>query len=299
MEKEKLPEEVQGLLTTIKNLKVEVQGLLTKKAEIVNDINKPIYEAKEKADKLLSEAETKSKELIGSANAYKEREIDAINKQSESARDAVVAAERRIAEAKTAKDTLDKSIVDFNASKFASESNTKSQKREADEALGKAIKLQADLSTFKITLDTRESTLNKKGDEVKLTIDKLEKSAIASQTKIDELRIQEKSTIDQKTELLCIKEDNKEILNKAQKEREDGIKDKKENEVLLEKIKKEKEGLEKERKDNANILNSIAGEREDLVEKEKSLREKERLNKLLERQVNEKIATLKKLREEK
>jgi len=52
-----LDKKVKDQLNLIETLKFEIEDLLKKKATIVVDINKPIYEAKAEAEKIVAEAE--------------------------------------------------------------------------------------------------------------------------------------------------------------------------------------------------------------------------------------------------
>jgi len=298
----KLPEEVKNLVIKIETLEDEVKFLQQKKAELVNEINEPIYKAKAEGEKIIAEAEEKAKDLISNGDETRKAQDNKANNMLKSAEDAMTGANKRIEESKIVDANLNNKIADFTATKQSFQAECQNSKREADTALAKALELNARLKTLKITLDTKESSLNRKGDEVKESISKLEKITITTKGQLDEITKKEKSVASQLEEISPLKTSNETILKEITTQKETLAKEKEANKSLVvaidEKEKKSDENSKARTKANATELDSISNERAKLTEEVVSLNEMKRMNTLLDRRVSEKIDRLKTLRKE-
>ena len=116
--------------------------------------------------------------------------------------------------------------------------------------------------------------------------------------KIAELRAVEQAHADNQIEIKTLISENEDILAKIKEERKESQAEiEKNRQIYASSLKKEEEAEGKVRK-NTIILNSIAREKAELTDKTKTLHEKERMNIILGRQIDAKITTLKKLRQE-
>lgn len=290
--------QVKDDLNLIETLKQQIQELQKQKAEVVKDINRPIYEAKEKADKIIADAKAKAQEIEADANnkkavgeevtAKKKRELDVLTG----------AAQRRNDEALALKAQIERDKADFNAYKYALETNLAQQKSAADKMLAEATELRRHLDGWEQNIKTRESVIIRRESDYQSALVTLEQKKLEAQAKIDELATKEKSLADTKIEISALKASNDQVLAGASAERSRIKGDISKNLEILTEIKAAQEDISRKNKENTEQLKALDELKADIAEEKKSLNEKERLQKVLARQIDEKIATLNKLREE-
>lgn len=282
----------------IKALKQEIEDLLKKKADIVKDINKPVLEAKTKADKILAEAEARAQNILAAANERQAKADEIYGKRKADAQANIDSAAKKLEEVRIAREGLERDTTDFKAEKYTFETNLQQQKAKADQTMSSALKLQEDLSNFQTRLNTHESLLNKRESSMQEDLDKLNALKEETKKKIEELRVGEKASADEKIEIMALKASNEEVLKSIQLERNNLAAEILASKKELEETKALKEKVEQERAYAARELNYLAKRKDELDEQEKSLHEKQRLQALTIRQIDEKIATLNKLRSE-
>lgn len=303
MAPERTPEELAAavekqliVLDTLEKRKKELEEVVIPK--MVREANKPIYAAKEQAEKIIAEVNAEAKKIQEEAN---KRVVEAKEKVSilEQEADAfLLAAKKKDAESAEIKKTTEKDREDFGAEKYAHETNLATKKNEAEALMGNVLTLQTEQNTRKANLDGRESVVIKKEQDYQSDLAMLEKKLNESTDKIAELRAVEQAHADAKIEISTLKSENEDILASIKKENADArLKTEKNKEAYASLLAKEKE-IDEKLKTTAAHLNSIAREQANLNDKTKTLHERERLHKILERQIDQKISVLKKLRAE-
>jgi hypothetical protein len=291
-----LDQKVTEQLNLIEVLKRDIEGLQKKKIEIATEINKPIYEAKAQAEQIISDAQAQAKVILENANVKMAEANAYVEKKTKDADILLVAVKKNYEESKAGRDQLEKDRVDFNAGKFASETNLQQKIRDADQKLNAAVKLEKELHDRQINIDSRLSVVLKKEADLQANLEKLEQSKIETQQKIDELRISEQARADEKVEIMSLKAGNEDTLAKIKDEHSRIETDIITNQNILAEVKTEKANAVKISLDATRQLNAIADAKADLEELRKTVNEKERLQKVLARQVDEKIVTLNQIR---
>lgn len=291
-----LDQKATDQINLLETLKREIDGLQKKKIEIATEINKPIYEAKAKAEAIVSDAQAQAKVILEDANKKMADADTYVAQKTQEVNVLLNATKKNYEESKAGGDQLEKDRVDFNAEKFASETNLQQKIRDADQRLNAAVKLEKELHDRQINIDSRLSTVLKKEADLQVSLEKLEELKTETQQKIDELRAAEKSRADEKIEIMSLKAGNEDTLAKIKDEHSRIEADIITNRNLLGEISTTKGELEKLKEGTATQLNVIAQARADLEELRKTVNEKERLQKVLARQVDEKIAILNQIR---
>lgn len=293
-----IEQDVQEKLALIETLKEQIKDLYKEKAEVVEEINKPVYKAKAEAEKIIADANAKAEEIYKRAEELKIEVADYVILKQQEADEILRLAKVAREEARVAQETLDKRIVDFNASKYAYETNLRQRQMEADKIMGQAVKLQDDLKALKLKLDNRESAANRRDQDSAASTDNLNKLKESTEKQIEEFKTHETAIINVKAEIMAIKAQNEDILRKIQAKGEQIKEDIKANEKVLEEDRSTKTSVDMTKAETDKELNRIAEERAKLTEQMKTVHERERLQKLLARQIDEKIRVLNKLRAE-
>ena len=295
-ETKELNAEIKKLLSTIEILESRKKDIQERINVMITEVNKPVMKAKEEADKIIKESIEKARGIDEVAKSKAKEITDRASGIEREANDILVAVKNRKIKDEEKNKEIEAKNTDVESDLFARESNLKSFKLDADALMGNALTLQTEQSARKRELDSRESTLIKKEDDYLSKNKVLEESKKNTNERIAELRALEQAHADALAEQLTLKASNDGIVEKLAvedtKQKNEIAKIKKSYDLLKEK----QVELDKKIKDNTNQLNQIAGTNAKLDEKEKTLHEKERLNKLLLRQVDEKIRTLNKLR---
>ena len=291
-------EQIKDDLNMIEMLKQQIRELQKQKADVVRDINVPIYAAKKEAEAIIANAKKEAQEIVAEATEKKTAGDEAIAKSKQELKVLQDAAQRRSDKALEARKTLDKEKVDFNAAKYAFEANLKQQKMDADRAMSEAVKLQGQLNILRVNLDSRQSIIQKREEDYLANLAKLEQAKNEVKGKIDILATREKSLADEKIEIVAIKVQNDQVLADTVAERNKISKDAAWNQKNLDEIKSIQLDIIKKNEENSKKLKLLDISKAEQSEKEKSLNEKERLQKILIRQVEEKITTLNRLRAE-
>ena len=289
--------EVKRLLLVIEELTQRAKDIEEKEIPaLLEKPNKLIYEAKDQAEKIVADANAEAEKVKASANKLALESKDRVNYLEREANGFVAIAKKSASDSAEIKTVLEKDRVDFDAKKYADESNVAALKKEAEALMSDALILQSEQNTRKINLDSRDSIVIKKEQDLKDETEVLEHKQSATQEKIAELRALEQAHVDEEIEIATSKKENEEILTLVTAEKEEEKRAIVKNQGILDETKKEKAVIEKKQKEVAAQLNSIAREKADVEEKTKTLHEKERMKKLLEREIDIKITTLKKLR---
>lgn len=286
------------VLKGIETLNQELADLQNKKAEVIKEIDAPIYWAKKEAEKIIADAKNQAQAITEEAAAKKAADEEDIGKKKQELKVLLDAAQRRNDDVLGARKALDKEKVDFDAAKYALETNLKQQKMDEDRTMSEAIKLQGELNTLRVNLDSRQSIIQKKEEDYQLNIVKLGQAKAEAQVKIDELATREKSQADDKIEIAAIKARNDQILAGIVAERNKINEDIIKNQNVLNETKTALDSIVKKNEENTRLLKLLDKTNAELTEREKSLNEKERLQKILSRQIDEKISTLNLLRED-
>ena len=286
------------VLKGIETLNQELADLQNKKAEVIKEIDAPIYWAKKEAEKIIADAKNQAQAITEEAAAKKAADEEDIGKKKQELKVLLDAAQRRNDDVLGARKALDKEKVDFDAAKYALETNLKQQKMDEDRTMSEAIKLQGELNTLRVNLDSRQSIIQKKEEDYQLNIVKLGQAKAEAQVKIDELATREKSQADDKIEIAAIKAQNDQILAGIVAERNKINEDIIKNQNVLNETTTALDSIVKKNEENTRLLKLLDKTNAELTEREKSLNEKERLQKILSRQIDEKISTLNLLRED-
>jgi chromosome segregation ATPase len=290
--------EVEERLAVISTLEEQIKDLLEKKKVMVNEINKPIYKAKAEAEKIILEAKEKAKTITEEAAALKFKTDKECAKKTTEINSSLNRVNASKNETEEGKKQLEGDIANFNAAKFASESNLKEGKKEADKLMGQALALQNEAKDLMISANSKLSAAQKKIEDLQVKIDELKNQEASTKQQIEELRAVEKARADEKIELLALKNKNEEVLAGIVSERQKFEHDKTANQKILDNTKTALETLNKQKEEVDRKLNILSSDNDKLNEKKKSLNEKERSFKVLQRQIDEKISTLNKLRKE-
>ena len=295
---ERSSEELSELVVvdTLEKRKRELEEVVI--PQMLRDANKPVYAAKEQAEKIIADANAEAKKIKEEADKLIPRAQEKAAILEQEASTFVLAAKKKDAEAAKIKEEVEKDRADFGAEKFAHETNLATKKSEAEALMNNALTLQTEQNTRKTNLDGRESVVIKKEQNYESKLLELESMRKSVEDKITELRAVEQSHADAKAEISALKSENEDILANIEKKKEEARlateKSKKAQASLLE---REKE-IDEKIKTNGAHLKSISKEKAELKDEAKTLDEKQRMNKILERQLDEKIRTLKRLRQE-
>lgn len=296
---EELNAEVKKLLIIIDELEKRKTELAEKVIpEMLREANKPVYVAKEQAEKIIADANAVAEKIKEEASKLIPEAKQKASTIEQEADAFLLAARKKDTESAKIKESTEKEKVDFEAEKYAHETNLATKRDDAEALMGNALTLQTEQNARKTNLDGRESIVIKKEQDYQNDLTVLEKKLNDSTDGIAELKAVEQAHADEKIEIATLKSENEDILAKIKKEREEQQAEvEKSRMIYTSALKKEEEAEAKIRKNTAH-LNSIAKERADADDKIKTAHERERMNKILERQIDLKISTLKKLRKE-
>jgi hypothetical protein len=290
-----LKQEQKKLQVEVNKLKEEKAALIEQKLTLAKEINKPIYEAKDKADLMIVEAELQVKSIR--EQAMKEL-TDAAAARHE-ATELLHTAKSSTEEVKSKQAELDRAKINFDSERYALETNVKKSQMDADGLFSKAINMEKALNDIKIQLDTRESNLNKREQEWQERVNTLAKTQEETKQKLSDLSFKQGELDRIKNETEKIGEESKSNLEKNKA-------------VLAElntktfalqdtqkKIRQSQEELDLLRQDMNAQFDVLEKNKADISERETSVHEKERLLEKKSREVDNKIKTLHQLREQK
>lgn len=293
-----MDEQVKEKLNLIETLTQQIEELIKKKGEIVKDINEPIYKAKREAEAITKAVQEKVDLIVAEVEKKKVAFVEYARKKDQEIEVNLNAARKGYEAFRTAQAEFDKSVEDFNASKYAFETNLQQQKREAESTLAKGIELQNAANARKVNLDSQESTVNQKAIAMQDLEKKIEQIRAKTEQYLQEIKDTEAAIAAGKEEVAKIKVQNDELLIQVKTQQEKSKSDVETNEKLSAEIKAMQLDIKNTEHEIDEKLNRAARRDDELDEREKTLAEEKRLVQLLQRQVDEKIRTLNKLRAE-
>jgi hypothetical protein len=281
-------------LEELAKIKVEIEDLLIQKAEIVKDINIPIYKAKAEAEKIIKEAKDEANATVSAANKI----FEEAKEQHAKALELLHTAKGGIEELKAGQAKLAQDKIDFDGERFAHENHIRQHRNELnDQAIqnrANADNLQQSLIEVKQREDSadrceaemkrKESFIAEQQDAINVRNKTLDDYSIKIET-------QQKATEQEKAEILGKEKDL--VIIKAEIEATKVV-----NQKILDEIIMRKADLTKQQKDLARQIEILDNSKTENDEKTKALKEQQRLIELKIRQNEEKIATLKTLRGE-
>ena len=295
MDQNKTIQENQALIETLKR---EAQDLLKQKKDIVADINKPIHEARDKASKVIAEAYKKERAIIKAADD-KTLETTLYCNQKRAEAEALVAKENKgLEEINQLRKELENQRTAFTNYEISMRNRIEADTSSAEKTNKEALELKEQFIQANTRLIERENKLKLDLED----ISKKQSELIVSQTKlnqslkqIEEVKIYNTTT---KNFIELAQAENSKLIQQINIEKEEIEIKLKENKDTLAKVKSDKEKIETANIENGKRLNMIAKEQADLDERKRSLDERKRLDQVMSRQLDDKIRTLKKLREE-
>ena len=293
-----MDEQVKEKLNLIETLTQQIEELIKKKGEIVKDINEPIYKAKREAEAITKAVQEKVDLIVAEVEKKKVAFVEYARKKDQEIEVNLNAARKGYEAFRTAQAEFDKSVEDFNASKYAFETNLQQQKREAESTLAKGIELQNAANARKVNLDSQESTVNQKAIAMQDLEKKIEQIRAKTEQYLQEIKDTEAAIAAGKEEVAKIKVQNDELLIQVKTQQEKSKSDVETNEKLSAEIKAMQLDIKNTEHEIDEKRNRAARRDDELDEREKTLAEEKRLVQLLQRQVDEKIRTLNKLRAE-
>ena len=290
-----LKQEQKKLKAEVDRLKEEKAELIEQKSDLAKEINKPIYEAKEKADKMIATAQA---EVQGIRDQATREQSDAII-ASQRVVDMLHQAKAGMEEVNQKRITLDRDRINFDAERYSLETNVRTAQMDADGLFAKALNLQKSLDGHKLTLDTRESGLIRREQELQ--------DKIASLIKTQEETKQQLLALSHKQEEL------EKIKQEIEKIGQDSQANLDNNKIILARLTSDSAALQEiqnginkaqaeldKQKSNMNAqFDILEKNKADIAERETSVHEKERLLEKKSREVDTKIRTLQQLRETK
>lgn len=281
-------------LEELGRIKDEISALLIEKAQIVKEINVPVYEAKAKAEKIIKEANSEAEITISAANKILAEAQQTHDFAHESLRNTKGELEK--VKNETAK--LDQAKVDFDGVRFAHENLVRQQRdtssQIANQNRADAENVQQQLIEVKqredtvgrceISVKTSENSLN----EQKATLEAKSANLEALQAKLELL---EKTLAGRETDL----EFNKKVLEGIKAETET-IKAK--NQAILDDMAERKTDLTRQQNDLARQIEIMDKLKSETEEKIKISKEEQRLTDMKLRKNQEKIDVIEQLRKE-
>ena len=280
-------------LEEIAKIKAEIDDLIIQKAQIVSEINVPIYKARAEAEKIIKEANLESEIIIGTAKRL-ESEATQNNVRTE---ELLRNAKGDIEKLANDKKALGQERLDFQGERVAHENLTRQHrntvfdqtnqnrmdservqqqlietKQREDATIRKEAILKAkedDLKMFQETVDARSKTLDEYAAKIEA------QQTTAEQTKLDNAAKEQ--------ELLSLQDSI--------------VTEKSLNQKILDEIKAHQADLTRQQNDLARQIEISDNSKAEVEEKTKAMKEQCRLNDLKIRQNEERIATLKQLRE--
>jgi len=287
---------VKEKLAIIAELDKQIEGIKKTRDDLIRDANKPVYEAKAKAEQILSDAQFQEKYILDEANKIKKEADEYSIKTKQSIDGILIQANIQKQKADDLSMQIIRDKVDFDASKIAVLNDISNKKSE--------IQMRS------VEISEQEKYLN--GAEInsgikKAELDRRETAIVSDQQKItqaqNDLQIrkgildgQEAEIIKEKSEVVAIRERIKTDQNKLDTTWMAVSKETEKNQILFDNIKVKSEENDKKVKDIAEGNKAIVSAQAKLSEELKTIEEKKRMLILLNRQVDEKTDNLKKLR---
>jgi len=156
-----LEQEVQEKYVLLGKLKKEIDELDILKSQVVRDINKPLQEARVKAQAIITEAENKAQVILDKAKAIKTEANDYAARTKGEATEFLQMAKRSMQDSDNALAKLNQERMDFDAHRIATEGGIQQKKAEANGLLGQAITLKKEVDEANINLAARAATLDR------------------------------------------------------------------------------------------------------------------------------------------
>jgi hypothetical protein len=279
-------------LEELRKIKEETDALLIEKAQIVKDINVPIYKAKTEAEQITKNAREVSDATTSAANKiFDEAKI----KHSE-AIDLLHAAKGDIEQFKKEKAKLDQDRIDLDGLRFQHE-NVIKQQRNANSQIEAQNRADTDrIQAQFIEVKQREDSVSRRELGVKKTENDLKEynsTLEARKLNLDEQELKlealKKALASEREELL----EKEDVLIAIKRETESITK---KNHALLEEAKMRKDDLTRQQNDLARQIEIFDNSKVENEEAMKSLKEQQRLVEMKMRQNDEKVAKLNELR---
>jgi len=295
-DEKQLKKDIESLTQTKIEMTRVITELSKKKDEINKDIDKPIREAKTKAEGILIEVDKKSKEVLALATKTRLMADDYAKRVSEDAVNKLKVAKKMYDDGKKAQSEAAEKVIEVNNLRKTIEKQYEMDKAEIKAEKDKYYSLNKELGEFRIKLNEKEISLAKKeqGLNTKLENAVLAEKAIAKQQEIANETLLKIESI--KQSMVSEKEANQKILNETAVLKRNIDKEKAENQVILDKTIKEREETEDKLNEIKGQSSALAVAREKNDEELKTLNEKDRWIKLQMRELDGKIKILKDLR---
>jgi DNA repair exonuclease SbcCD ATPase subunit len=300
---EEAKEVIKMLQRQVKELKTEFEALqkqiIVIKAErdrVIREVNEPIYAAKAEAMKLIQEARAQAKGITESA-AQQKADTDAYClKATQETNDLLHIAKAAGEELKQGREQLVKANTGFEKVKSAAEAELKRINGGLQVQIAKSKEILNQLNNRQAELDTRESDLAKREEELQKENVKL--SSVWNNLEATRQVAHELSgLLEQKKQIVeKAKEENAKVLIEISNEQAKLAASIAQNQAILDEISAKQEALNKQREDIGRKANALDKQSADQAEREKLLGEKRRLLVVIDRQTQEKIDTLEKLR---
>lgn len=280
------------------DIKQQIGEIEKRRNGLIAEVNSKIYPAKAEAEKIISDAEAKAQEIIGAADKVKTQADDYVARKTEAAESTFAEAKVMLVDYMAKLEQVNKDRTSFDAYKTKTEAEILSLQETIKKNLETLVGKQARLDILSGVLDRKQAESNalsaQLSEKVKVldgreyNLNKQEED-LAKEWEV--LSDEKHSTIDAVSKL------NTEV-DKVSKNKTEIDQKIAENSELLNDISVQREALSKQQEDIKAQLNVLAKTKTVIDEQEKSFNEKNRLLTLRFRQLDEKIAILKQLREE-
>ena len=279
-------------LLELTKIKEEISTLLIEKAQIVKDINVPIYEAKAKAEKIIKDAKDEAETTISAANKIL---TEAESKHSETVK-LLHSAKGDIEKFKNDRAKLDQDKIDLDALRFQHENLIKQQRNSSSQVEAQNRADTERNQTLIIEVKQREDSVLRRENGVKTaeesiaklnsTLEERKANLDAQEAKLElsqkALADKESALVVRETELLAIKQD----LDNVRIENSKVLGD-----TILRKV-----DLTRQQNDLARQIEIFDNSKAENDEAMKSLKEQQRMVEMKTRQNQEKIDKLEELR---
>ena len=281
-------------LLELAKIKTEIDTLLVEKAEIVRNINIPIYEAKTKAEKIVKDANSEAEITISAANKIL-AEAEVKHKETNAL---LQSAKGDIEKLNVDRTKLGQEKIDLDALRFAHQ-NVVKQQRDANSQIEAQNRADTEiLQSQLVEIKQREDSVARR----EIGAQEAEKSLKEQNTSLNErksnldaleakLGLLEKALADEKSKVLDEKNNIIVLKRKVEEVKVSNQAILEETNMCKEELAIKKNGLNRQ----MEVFDNSKAENEETI---KSLKEQQRLVELRIKQNDEKITTIKQLRKE-
>lgn len=284
-----IDDQVKEKTAQLSSINQEISELNARKSGLVKEINTELLDSRAKADKLISDAEIKSNAInaeIDSAKKLAERYVSKIKQEADDLLASAQTISRQNTELRTA---IDKERVDFNAEKFAFESDIRTKKNEANNLISQANNAQKELDSKKIDLGTREATVTRRELANVAATDQLAQGVKDLKEAQEDLAKRELALKEERKSLDAISKANNDLLADIDKKRQQIDADRLASQKLSDETLIQKQKNDEDKKLISSYFATIEQNNKELEERKISLDERQQLLDIKDKEIIQKI----------